>query len=136
MSMIASTVGARVTEVPVRHHPRREGKSKYGLLRIFRVLADLITIKMIRSFRLRPLRLFGSLAGAAAVAGVLAAVASIVAITSFSPEKAMSLMFPGLTLLCFALAVYLLMLGLVGEVVIRDLGRGAKVLPLMRERER
>ena len=51
-------LGARITEVPVRHHPRRAGKSKYGLGRIFRVLADLVGIKMLIQFSAHPIRWF------------------------------------------------------------------------------
>ena len=55
-------LGARVAEIPVRHHPRRRGQSKYGLGRIFRVLADLVTIKMLIQFAAHPIRWFTLLA--------------------------------------------------------------------------
>ena len=55
-------LGARVAEIPVRHHPRRRGQSKYGLGRIFRVLADLLTIKMLIQFAAHPIRWFTLLA--------------------------------------------------------------------------
>lgn len=51
-------IGARITEVPVRHHARRAGQSKYGLGRIFRVLADLVGIKMLIQFAAHPIRWF------------------------------------------------------------------------------
>lgn len=51
-------LGARIAELPVRHHPRRAGKSKYGLGRIFRVLADLVGIKMLIQFSAHPIRWF------------------------------------------------------------------------------
>lgn len=51
-------LGARITEVPVRHHARRAGRSKYGLGRIFRVLADLVGIKMLIQFAAHPIRWF------------------------------------------------------------------------------
>jgi glycosyltransferase involved in cell wall biosynthesis len=51
-------LGARITELPVRHHPRRAGKSKYGLGRVFRVLADLVGIKMLIQFAAHPIRWF------------------------------------------------------------------------------
>lgn len=132
-ALAAGTAGARIAEVPVRHHPRRRGSSKYGLSRVFRVLADLVTIKMIRSFRLRPLLLFGVLAGVAGALGVVSAVATGVAVTTFRPTKAVSLVFPGVTLLWFALSTYLIMLGLVGEVAVRDHRRRRDgILPIMR----
>jgi glycosyltransferase involved in cell wall biosynthesis len=62
MAALGAGLGARVTELPVRHHARRYGSSKYGLGRIFRVLADLIVIKMLIQFSAHPIRWFGILA--------------------------------------------------------------------------
>lgn len=58
LAALGAGLGARITEVPVRHHPRRAGKSKYGLGRIFRVLADLVGIKMLIQFAAHPIRWF------------------------------------------------------------------------------
>jgi glycosyltransferase involved in cell wall biosynthesis len=58
MAALTAGIGARVTELPVRHHPRRHGRSKYGLGRVFRVMADLIVIKMLIQFAAHPLRWF------------------------------------------------------------------------------
>ena len=55
-------LGARITELPVRHHARRAGVSKYGLGRVFRVLADLVGIKMLIEFAAHPIRWFSMLA--------------------------------------------------------------------------
>lgn len=134
-ALAAATAGARITEVGVRHHARTRGESKYGLSRIFRVLADLMSIKMIRSFRVRPLVLFAVLAAGSALLGTLGVAASLVAIFTFQPTDATSMVFPGIALLWFSLAVFLLMLGLVGEGVIRQHRvRGLKILPLTRMR--
>jgi glycosyltransferase involved in cell wall biosynthesis len=136
-ALAAATAGARITEVGVRHHARERGESKYGLSRIFRVLADLMSIKMIRSFRLRPLALFAGLAAAAAILGTLSLVASAIAILEFNPVDAASLVFPSIALLWYALALYLMMLGLLGEVAIhRHRTQGLKILPLMQMRFR
>ncbi len=51
--------GARIAEVPVTHHPRHSGKSKYTLNRIFRVLMDLIIVSFLKSFAQRPFHIFG-----------------------------------------------------------------------------
>ncbi len=53
--------GARITELPVQHHARRHGRSKYGLSRILRVVFDLMTVKFWLSFLTRPLQIFGLL---------------------------------------------------------------------------
>jgi len=128
-AMAAGVAGARIAEIPVRHHPRTRGSSKYGLSRIFRVFADLFTIKMIRSFRLRPLVLFSLPAGVAAFLGLAFAVFSVRAHFQYSAEKADSFVFPGVTLLLFSLAAFLLLLGLVGETVLRSGRVGRERMP-------
>ncbi len=56
---LAYIEGARITEIPVRHHPRRFGKSKYGLGRTIRVIMDLLTIFFMKKFLTRPMHVFG-----------------------------------------------------------------------------
>ncbi len=56
---LAFIEGARITEVAVKHHPRRFGQSKYGLDRTFRVVMDLLTISFMRTFLTRPMHVFG-----------------------------------------------------------------------------
>ncbi|MBI4510286.1 MAG: glycosyltransferase family 2 protein [Deltaproteobacteria bacterium] len=55
----AKWAGARVTEMVVRHHPRKEGKSKYGLGRTLKVILDLLTVKFLGDYSTKPLYLFG-----------------------------------------------------------------------------
>lgn len=67
---------ARIAEIVVNHHPRRFGKSKYGIGRVWRVLLDIITVKMITGFAARPMLWFGFMSvpffilGLSAVLGV------------------------------------------------------------------
>ena len=56
----ASSVGAKIIEVPVRHHPRKFGKAKYGLERTLKVTLDLFTVKYLISYSQKPIYLFGS----------------------------------------------------------------------------
>lgn len=56
---LAFIEGARISEIPVRHHPRRYGQSKYGLDRTFRVAMDLLTIWFMKKFLTRPMHVFG-----------------------------------------------------------------------------
>ena len=56
---LAYIEGARITEMPVRHHARRFGSSKYGLGRTFRVVMDLFTIAFMKKFLNRPMHVFG-----------------------------------------------------------------------------
>jgi len=57
--VFAHSIGARITELPVRHHPRRFGKTKYGLDRTLKVILDLMTAKFLLSYSHKPMRLFG-----------------------------------------------------------------------------
>jgi glycosyltransferase involved in cell wall biosynthesis len=56
---LAFIEGAKITEVPVKHHARQFGQSKYGLDRTFRVVMDLLTISFMRTFLTRPMHVFG-----------------------------------------------------------------------------
>ncbi|TSE34229.1 glycosyltransferase family 2 protein [Tepidimonas charontis] len=58
---LAREVGARIVEVPVRHHARTRGQSKYGIDRTFRVILDLVLIVFFLRYRQRPLHAFGGL---------------------------------------------------------------------------
>ncbi|MCC5659332.1 glycosyltransferase family 2 protein [Nostoc sp. XA010] len=66
---LAYIEGARITEVPVRHHARRFGRSKYGIWRTFRVLMDLLTILFMKKFLTRPMHVFGLLGLVSMVSG-------------------------------------------------------------------
>ncbi|MFH1184156.1 MAG: glycosyltransferase family 2 protein [Chloroflexota bacterium] len=57
--VFAHSIGARITEIAVQHHPRRFGKTKYGLDRTLKVILDLMTAKFLLSYSHKPMRLFG-----------------------------------------------------------------------------
>ncbi|MFO0012120.1 MAG: glycosyltransferase family 2 protein [Planctomycetota bacterium] len=69
--VLAAARGFRVSEVPVEHHPRRHGVSKYGWSRIPKGLMDLLTVVFLTRFRYRPQHLLGGLGSASCVVGVL-----------------------------------------------------------------
>ncbi|MBD2204454.1 glycosyltransferase family 2 protein [Calothrix sp. FACHB-1219] len=68
---LAYIEGARITEIPVRHHPRRFGQSKYGLSRTFRVMMDLLTISFMKKFLTKPMHVFGLLGLISMVLGTI-----------------------------------------------------------------
>lgn len=68
---LAYIEGARIAEIPVGHHPRRYGKSKYGLGRTFRVIMDLLTVFFIKKFLTRPMHVFGSFGLGSILLGIL-----------------------------------------------------------------
>ena len=114
----AKWAGARVTELVVTHHPRREGRSKYGILRTFKVLLDLATMKFLGDYSTKPLYLFGGLGFVLCSAGVVVA-----AYTLFQKyfEHIWVHRNPLLVIavFMFMLGVQLVMLGLLAEIQIR-----------------
>src|SRR3954470_11815625 len=59
--ILAHQRGARCVEVETRHHPRRFGRTKYGISRTFRVVLDLITVKYMLDYFASPMKLFGQI---------------------------------------------------------------------------
>src|SRR4030066_2012971 len=57
----AHWIGARVSEIPVRHFPRRSGSSKYGMNRVFKVILDLMVVKFLLSYSQKPIYVFGGM---------------------------------------------------------------------------
>lgn len=131
-ALAVGRAGARITEIPVRHHPRLHGTSKYGLARVAKVLTDLLTIKMIRSFQSRPLRLAG---GAGLVSTLVAGVFALgTFIGAARLDRDPDVVLIGAALVSLSLGVFLLFLGLVGESAIRHRPAGSgPVRPLVRE---
>lgn len=128
-AVAVSTRSARITEMPVRHQPRMHGKSKYGFSRAPRVLSDLLVLLLIRSFRERPLQMFARGTGFCLLAAILFAIPGI--LETLEPGASLSLILPSLPLIWMELAFFLLLLGLVAEVVLRrhrTERRGATVL--------
>src|SRR5262249_16954662 len=69
---IASEFGVSIGERVVNHRPRTAGKSNYGIMRTFRVVLDLMTVKFLSSYSTRPLQMFGSVGMALTLLGLVA----------------------------------------------------------------
>ena len=111
---MTSLAGTQIAEIKVKHHARKFGVSKYGLSRIYKVLVDLLAIKTILSFFSRPLMIFASVAGISAVIGMTAFLAGI-----FQQSGKPATVFFSIAFLYAALAVVLLLWGVLGELVYR-----------------
>jgi glycosyltransferase involved in cell wall biosynthesis len=70
----ASWQGARVTEIPVTHHSRQFGRSKYGLGRTIKVPLDLIVVKFLAKFAQKPMYIFGGVGLVSLIVSVLSGV--------------------------------------------------------------
>jgi len=112
---MASIAGCRIAQIPVRHHARKYGKSKYGLSRIYKVLLDLLMIKTVVSFSSRPMLWFGSMASLAAIGSLLTLVYSIAEVNR--PNGMSIVVLIGTAMLFGALAIFFLFAGAIGELV-------------------
>jgi hypothetical protein len=75
--ILATLSGAKIVEMPVRHHARQFGVSKYGIMRTFRVIVDLITVKFLLSYATRPMHFFGVAAALCFLAGLTAGILTL-----------------------------------------------------------
>lgn len=114
----ASSVGARITEVKVRHHARKYGKTKYGINRTIKVILDLFTVKFLLSYANKPIYLFGgagiSLMLFSALAMFLLAVRRLV----FGIPVLSSPIFQVSTMI-FILGFQSILMGLIAEMQVR-----------------
>jgi glycosyltransferase involved in cell wall biosynthesis len=110
--------GAAVTQVPVRHHPRTAGQSKYTLSRTIRVILDLLTVKFLASYQTRPMHLFGGAGLLLLALGGLGIGTSIVMKYTTGPGMTANPLFL-LGVMAELTGVQFLSLGLVGEVLAR-----------------
>ena len=115
---LAADLGARVVELPVTHHPRRTGKSKYGIGRTVRVVLDLLTVKFLSGYSTRPIQLFGLL-------GLLCAFIGVVMVGELGFERiVLGVRLAGrpivlLAVLLVVVGVQLVSIGLLGEMLVR-----------------
>jgi glycosyltransferase involved in cell wall biosynthesis len=115
---LARWVGATIGELPVAHHPRRSGRSKYGLGRTVRVLLDLMTVKFLMSYWTRPIQIFGLLGLVVGAAGVLlAAVLSYQKLVQGVPLANRPILL--LAVLLMLVGCQFVLNGLLGEMLVR-----------------
>jgi glycosyltransferase involved in cell wall biosynthesis len=114
----ASWAGARVTEIPVEHHPRTMGKSKYGLSRTLKVVYDLMTIKFMASYQTKPIYVFGSFGMLAFAISLLAGLYAVF-LKLFHKADFVQTPLPVLTIVMFAVGVQFLLMGLLAEMLVR-----------------
>ncbi len=118
--VFTSMHGARITEMVVRHHPRRAGQTKYGYDRVLKVLFDLVLVRMLQRYRTKPMHFFGKITKWSWVAMLACfAFASIQAIVSANHWAAFWGKAPLVGVMFFLLGGFSIMLGLVAELAMR-----------------
>jgi glycosyltransferase involved in cell wall biosynthesis len=130
---LAYQAGARITEIPVKHHPRPSGKSSYGLGRTFKVLLDLLTVKFLSVWSTKPSYLFGG-------SGAVLCLLGIGFVTWTAYEKLVNGVYvyrqPSLVVgvFLFTIGLNLILLGLLAELIVRTHHESqAKPVYLVRE---
>lgn len=114
----AGWVGAKIIEVPVKHHARQFGKTKYGLERTVKVILDLLTVKFLSSYANKPIYLFGG-------AGIVLFLASFVSLLVivvrkiFEGESMVRSPLLQMSTMLFILGFQSILLGLIAELLVR-----------------
>ncbi len=114
----AASVGAHMAEVVVHHHPRRFGKSKYGLARTLKVILDLLTVKFLLSFFHKPIYLFGGM-GLVLVLPSLVLLAVLIVRRIFWGVALMTSPLFQLSLMFVILGFQSILMGLIAEMLVR-----------------
>ncbi len=114
---LSSMAGARIDEVVVRHHARVHGRSKYGISRTFKVLADMVVIKMLTRFSSHPGLWFAILAGPFLMLGVITALLWVSG-RWFDETAAPSIVAPSLAVMFLYLFGHLMALSTLGELLL------------------
>ena len=110
--------GARITEIPVNHFPRRTGHSKYGLERVLKVILDLMVVKFLDRHQQKPMYVFG-------MCGVLSLAASFffgvwaLGLLIFAHKPLITTPVPSFCLLAFMTGVLCILMGLLAEMITR-----------------
>ena len=116
---LAHMAGARITEVPVRHHRRVSGRSKYGIGRTFKVLLDLLTVKFLAVWSTKPSHVFGG-------SGIVLCVVGTGFVVWTAYEKLVNGIYvyrqPALLVgvFLFTIGINLVLLGLLAELIVRS----------------
>ncbi len=114
----AAAQGARVAEIPVTHHARKFGQSKYGLNRTVKVLLDLLVVKFLTKYRTKPIYLFGQAGVGLLILAFLAGIWALY-LKFFEGTSFVQTPLPLLVSLCVIAGLMCLLMGLLAELIMR-----------------
>jgi hypothetical protein len=135
LAPMMSLSGCRTKEVVVNHRARRFGTSKYGISRIWKVFLDLLTVKMLLSFKTRPAVWFGLLGLPFLFATLLTLGISVYRHLTMLPHMKYSMVFPSATILFAFAFMHFILLGIFAELVVKvgDFKEIETILPVAME---
>lgn len=114
----ASWMGAKIIELPVRHYPRKFGKSKYGLERIVKVILDLIVVKFLDRYFIKPIYIFGTF-------GIFSIIVSVVTfawmiwLRLFEHTSMIQTPLPLVSAMTLLVGIMSILMGLLAEMLVR-----------------
>jgi hypothetical protein len=116
---LTTLAGARITEIVVNHRPRKYGTTKYGLSRTWKVMSDILTVKMLIHFSDKPIVWFASLGAVFGILGLALAVVSVFNISSDSQTTVI----PGASFLFLTLFGNFISWGIIAEYIVKITGK-------------
>lgn len=112
--------GAKITEVEVRHYARTSGSSKYGLERVLKVLADLITVKFLDRFQQKPMYLFGAVGLLSLAVSIFSGLFAVYLKLFANPVRSfIETPMPLLSVMTAVTGVMCILMGLLAEMIVR-----------------
>ena len=114
----ASWMGAKVVEIPVKHHPRKFGKSKYGLERTVKVLLDLMVVRFLDKYLVKPIYIFGGF-GLLSIFACFISGVYMIYLKIFENISMIQTPLPVLSAMLFLVGVMSIFMGLIAEILIR-----------------
>jgi glycosyltransferase involved in cell wall biosynthesis len=114
----ASWIGAKITEIPVGHHARQYGQSKYGIKRTFKVILDLITVKFMGSYSTKPIYIFGGSGLLSLLFAVISGSTVVIMKIMYNYSMNRNPLFM-LTILLIIIGVLFIQMGILAEIMIR-----------------
>jgi len=124
--VLAKMEGFRVTEIPVTHHPRTSGKSKYGAGRMFKGFFDLITVLFLARFTLRPMHFFGMMGLLSTIIGIGVEIWVLILKYVYNEPFQSHLAMLLFGILLIILGVQLVSMGLIGEMLVYQFRKNKK----------
>jgi glycosyltransferase involved in cell wall biosynthesis len=114
----AGLIGAKTAEVPVQHIPRKHGESKYGIMRTFRVILDLVVVKFFAKYSNRPMHFFGGIGFYSFLFGFFTFL-SMVYFKYFGGKDFIQTPLPVLAVFFILVGIQFILMGLLAEILMR-----------------
>jgi glycosyltransferase involved in cell wall biosynthesis len=124
----ASWVGAKIVELPVGHHARQFGQSKYGIIRTFKVMLDLMTVKFMSSFATKPIYLYGGFGLFMIFLSICCGFATVL-LKYFHIYNMTGTPLPLFTVMFFILGCVMILMGIQSEMLIRIYHEAQNIRP-------